>query len=148
MWNSNAACFQYTIITKFVSKMSVITLSANPRKWSNTLKQFVDNLPTNCLSVFNHFAGLALKGITFMKQLQTCLAWCLVMPCLPIWPSFILDDTLISKNCRLLLKNQEYNIDTQQPLSSFRSPFELTLRLFPQNRYKLNQSNLKKQIQN
>ena len=26
-------------------------LSANPTKWSNTLKQFVGNLPTNCLSV-------------------------------------------------------------------------------------------------
>ena len=32
-------------------------LSANPIKWSNTLKQIVDNSPTNCLSVFNHFLG-------------------------------------------------------------------------------------------
>ena len=40
-------------------------LSANPTKWSNTLKQFVSNLPTNCLSVFNHFVKLALKGLTF-----------------------------------------------------------------------------------
>ena len=32
-------------------------------KWSNTLKQFVGNLPTNCLSVFDHFVGLALKGL-------------------------------------------------------------------------------------
>ena len=38
-------------------------LNANPTKWSNTLKQFVANLPTNCLSVFDHFAGLALKGL-------------------------------------------------------------------------------------
>ena len=38
-------------------------LSANPTKWSNTLKQFVGNLPTNCLSVFDHFVGLALKGL-------------------------------------------------------------------------------------
>ena len=30
-------------------------LSANPTKWSNTLKQFVGKLPTNCLSVFDHF---------------------------------------------------------------------------------------------
>ena len=30
-------------------------LSANPTKWSNTLKQFVGNLPANCLSVFDHF---------------------------------------------------------------------------------------------
>ena len=32
-------------------------------KWSNTLKQFVGKLPTNCLSVFDHFVGLALKGL-------------------------------------------------------------------------------------
>ena len=38
-------------------------LSANPTKWSNTLKQFVRNLPTNCLSVFDHFMNLALKGL-------------------------------------------------------------------------------------
>ena len=38
-------------------------LSANPIKWSNTPKQFVGNLPTNCLSVFNYFVGLALKGL-------------------------------------------------------------------------------------
>ena len=39
-------------------------LSANPTKWSNTLKQFVGNLPMNCLSVFGHFVGYALKGLT------------------------------------------------------------------------------------
>ena len=38
-------------------------LSANPEKWSNTLKQFVGNLPTNCLSVFDHFMNLVLKGL-------------------------------------------------------------------------------------
>ena len=41
-------------------------LSANPTKWSNTLKQFVAKLLTNCLSVFDHFVKLVLKGlITF-----------------------------------------------------------------------------------
>ena len=39
-------------------------LSANPTKWSNTLKQFLGNLPTNCLNVFDHFVGLVLKGLT------------------------------------------------------------------------------------
>ena len=39
-------------------------LSPNPEKWSNTLKQFGGNLPTNCLSVFDHFMNLALKGLT------------------------------------------------------------------------------------
>ena len=38
-------------------------LSANATEWPNTLKQFVDKLPTNCLSVFDHFAGLVLKGL-------------------------------------------------------------------------------------
>ena len=35
-------------------------LSSNFTKWSNTLKQLVGKLPTNCLSVFDHFVGLAL----------------------------------------------------------------------------------------
>ena len=39
------------------------SVSANPTKWSNTLKQFVGNLPTNCLSVFDHFVKLAPKGL-------------------------------------------------------------------------------------
>ena len=38
-------------------------LSVNPAKWSNTLKQFIGKLPTNCLSVFDRFVGLALKGL-------------------------------------------------------------------------------------
>ena len=37
--------------------------SANPTKWSNTLKQFVGKLPSNCLSVFDHFVKLAFKGL-------------------------------------------------------------------------------------
>ena len=38
-------------------------LSAKLTKWPNTLKQFVVSLPMNCLSVFGHFVGLALKGL-------------------------------------------------------------------------------------
>ena len=41
-------------------------LSANFTKWSNTLKQFLGKLPTNCLSVLDHFVGLALKGLTLI----------------------------------------------------------------------------------
>ena len=53
----------------FLSKMerfvkTVNPLSANPTQWSNTLKQFVGNLPTNCFSVFDYFVKLALKGLT------------------------------------------------------------------------------------
>ena len=44
-------------------KRSINPLSANPEKWSNTLKQIVGNLPTICLSVFDHFMNLALKGL-------------------------------------------------------------------------------------
>ena len=45
-------------------------LSANPPEWSSIRKQFVGKLPTNCLSVFDHFVGLALKGLI-------CLIWLL-----------------------------------------------------------------------
>ena len=41
-------------------------LRANPTKWLNTLKQFVGNWSTNCLSVFDHFVELALKGLTVL----------------------------------------------------------------------------------
>ena len=48
-------------------------LSTNPTKWLNTLEQFVGKLPTNCLSVFDHFAfcGMALKW--FVAKLETVL---------------------------------------------------------------------------
>ena len=52
--------------TKIKSKCSEILefwvtypLSANPTKWSNTLKQFVGN----CLSVSDHFVKLVLSGL-------------------------------------------------------------------------------------
>ena len=58
---------RYWIWNKEVEKKfnsdSLNPLSANPIKWSNTLKQFLGNLPTNCLSVFDHFVKLALKGL-------------------------------------------------------------------------------------
>ena len=38
-------------------------LSANAKKWSNTLEQFVGKLLANCLSVVDHFVGLALKAL-------------------------------------------------------------------------------------
>ena len=41
--------------------MLISPFSANFAKWSNTLKQFVGN----CLSVFDHFVGLALKGLGY-----------------------------------------------------------------------------------
>ena len=50
-------------IHKFIPK----PLSADITKWSNTLKQFVGKLPKNCLSVFPHFVGLALKGLKYSR---------------------------------------------------------------------------------
>ena len=40
-------------------------ICANPTKWSNTLKQFVGNFSTNCLSVFDHFVRLVLNGLNY-----------------------------------------------------------------------------------
>ena len=45
----------------------LILLSANFTKWSNTLKQVVGKLPTNCLSVFDQFVKLVLKGLKKTK---------------------------------------------------------------------------------
>ena len=42
-------------------------LSAILTKWSNILKQFVGNLPTHHLNVFDHFVGLVLKGLIEMN---------------------------------------------------------------------------------
>ena len=49
--------------------MSFNHLSANPTKWSNTLEQFVYNLSKNYLSVFDHFMGLVLKGLSAATNL-------------------------------------------------------------------------------
>ena len=48
--------------------MVINPLSAKLTKWPNTLEKFVGNLPTNCLSVFGHFLGLALKGLKSQRQ--------------------------------------------------------------------------------
>ena len=50
-------------------------------KWSNLFKQFVGKLPTNCLSVFDHFVGFALKELRCdlsanrqpFKELHVCI---------------------------------------------------------------------------
>ena len=55
--------WEYFIKESMINLYTLKSLSANPTKWSNTLKQFVGKLPTNCLSVFDHFEGLALKGL-------------------------------------------------------------------------------------
>ena len=55
-------------------------LSAKPTKWSNTLKQFVGNLQTNCLSVFGHCVILALKRLKVVRVF-------FLFVILKIWPN-------------------------------------------------------------
>ena len=64
-------CHLITLSVGF--KNIIIPLSANPEKWSNTLKQIVGNLPTICLSVFDHFINLALKGLKMPKLSEVSL---------------------------------------------------------------------------
>ena len=52
-------------------EIAINPLSANPTKWSNTLKQFVGKLPTNCLIVLNHFVKLAFKGLKIIQRMIT-----------------------------------------------------------------------------
>ena len=49
---------------------NIKSLYTNTTKCSNTLKQLVDNLPTNCLSVFDHFVELELNGLSVIKKGQ------------------------------------------------------------------------------
>ena len=56
------------VTVKLNLNMVINPLSANPTKWSNTLKQFVCKLPMNCLSVFDHFVGLALEGLSHLEK--------------------------------------------------------------------------------
>ena len=49
------------------------SMSANPTKWLNTLKQFVGKLPMNCLRVFDQFVKLALKGLIYTMLHSRCL---------------------------------------------------------------------------
>ena len=54
-------------LSRYLSYIVIINpLRANLTKWSNTLKQFIGNLPTNCLSVFDHFAGF--KGLNSLAS--------------------------------------------------------------------------------
>ena len=66
-WNWNILLiylFRHLFMIKFNP------LSANITKWSNTFKQFVGKLPTNCLSVFDHFVGLTFKGLSCKESCE------------------------------------------------------------------------------
>ena len=59
----SSKCDNRNNLPRIIFSVNYNPLNANFTKWSNTLKHFVGNLPTNCLSVFDHFVGLVLKGI-------------------------------------------------------------------------------------
>ena len=57
---------QFIFIQDFIFMLGLLTINpvrASFTKWSNRVKQIVSKLPTNCLSAFDHFVGLALKGL-------------------------------------------------------------------------------------
>ena len=93
-------CFQHFLVFHYIKKRKKLStyilyhftlfpdlckwfnpLSANFTKWSNTLKQFVGNLPTNCLSVFDRFVRLALKGLRCMTtvNMETIVSFCALL---------------------------------------------------------------------
>ena len=57
-----------SVLPSLKSRLHLNPLSTNPTKWSNTLKQFVGNLPTNCLGVFDHFMNLAFKWLNLQLK--------------------------------------------------------------------------------
>ena len=72
LWE-NDATKKKGIVRKSISKHlcnAFNPLIANPTKWSNTVKQFVGKLPTNCLRVFDHFEKLAPKVLSELHLLK------------------------------------------------------------------------------
>ena len=73
-----------------IKSFNVNSLSASFTKWSNTLKQFVGKLSTNCLSVFGNFLRLALKRLIIVMLLS--------LDCSIVLPKY-------DFNCRMILNN-------------------------------------------
>ena len=55
-----------TAVVLYLRNWVILTLQAPAAQNGQTLKQFVSKLPTNCLSVFDHFVQLALKGLKLL----------------------------------------------------------------------------------
>ena len=109
----------YIAFFEKIHNLIVNLLSNNHTKWSNTLKQFVGNLPTNCLSAFDHFMGSVLKGLSckyyqmsvtsfdfefLFIQMMTSQHW----RCWNCQPSFLhifISFLTISQQCRHHLKD-------------------------------------------
>ena len=58
----------FSLLDETMTK-DINSLSPNLTKLSNTLKQVIGNLPTNFLSVFHYFVGLALNGLKLVESL-------------------------------------------------------------------------------
>ena len=61
---SGESSFKHSVVSWVFIFVNVNPLSANPTKRSSTLKQFVS------LSVFDHFVGLALKGLNKIQRIS------------------------------------------------------------------------------
>ena len=97
-------------------KLHVTPLIVNPTKWSNTLKQFFDKLPTNCLIVFDHFMKLVLTGLngvfyqTWFKILMDILEMEVACQCFSwYWFFFI----IIFLNISLFLYYDRYTLSVK-----------------------------------
>ena len=64
------------LAAEIINRISHVNpLSATPTEWSNTLKQLVGKLSTNCLCVFGHFMKLVLQGLrNFITMQKTILS--------------------------------------------------------------------------
>ena len=91
------------LCSRIMVPQSLNPLNASPTKWPNTLKQFVGKLPTNCLSVFDHFVKLALKGLTRRCLTnRTMSLGCIQITIKSLWWSFLdFSCCLFRKNLRL-----------------------------------------------
>ena len=81
--------------------------SSNFTKWSNTLKQIVGKLPTNCLSVLDHFVKLALKGLRnfpLIHHINTVLVWLSKQDKMKSWsPNMVVINPYVHSKWHLLL---------------------------------------------
>ena len=115
-------------------------LSANPTKWSNTLKQFI---------VFDHFVGLALKGFThewlddigtILKSINTgCImeqCWLIfdisktfILPFFPHWKGYVLYQGTASLGIKTPIIRTGYPILVEQ-IDSVNYVYSNGLKLF------------------
>ena len=65
-WLANLGCCQQTMMEPFLQNVSLFKpLSANPHKMvKHTQNTILRQQPTSCVTVFDHFVGLAFKGLT------------------------------------------------------------------------------------